>query len=215
MITSERFEVFCETLYPEEQGFLAEMEKYAYENDVPIIRPAARRYLRWLLATIKPGRILELGTAIGFSAILMGQAAPEATIVTIENYDKRIIKAKENIAAAGMSDRITLLEGDAAGLLEEMEGSFDLVFVDAAKAQYETYLKLLMPLVHRGSVILCDNVLARDSGSIIDSRYAVERRDRTIHERMRKFLKDVTSDSRFVTDLSMAGDGLFSITISQ
>ena len=219
----DRFEVFCETLYPGEEGILAELEKYAYENDVPIIRPAARRYLRWLLSTLQPDTILELGTAIGFSAILMAGALPDASIVTIENYEKRIPIAKENISRAGLDERIALLEGDAESILEQFNGGtqksrvpekgFDFVFIDAAKAQYENYLGLIMPLVHDKTVIVCDNVLANDSGSILDSHYAIERRDRTIHDRMRHFLKRVTADPRFVTDLSMAGDGMFSITI--
>ena len=221
----DRFEVYCETLYPGEDGMLAELEKYAYENEVPIIRPAARRYLRWILPTIGAKNILELGTAIGFSAILMAQTMPKARIITMENYEKRIALARENITRAGLNDRITLLEGDAAGLLEVMgskgddenvpEGGFDLVFIDAAKAQYETYLRLVLPLIHPGSVIVCDNILAQDSGSILDSHYAIERRDRTIHDRMRQFLKSVTADPRFATDLSMAGDGMLSITVKK
>ena len=220
----DRFEVFCETLYPGETGLLKELETYAYENDVPIIRPAARRYLRWLLSTVRPESILELGTAIGFSAILMAEALPDVSIVTMENYEKRIPIARENIERAGLSDRITLLEGDAAELLKNMgdgsggrvpHGGFDLVFIDAAKAQYETYLELMKPLLHTGTVIVCDNVLAQDSGSILDSHYAIERRDRTIHDRMRQFLKTVTSDPAYVTDLSAAGDGMFTITVGR
>lgn len=209
-----RFETFCETIYPAETGLLAELEDYAKNNDVPIIRPGARRYLRWLLKTTEPKRVLELGTAIGFSAILMAQAATDAHITTIENYEKRIPVAKENLAKSGCSDRITLIEGDAAEVLKSMtDESFDLVFVDAAKAQYETYLKLVMPFLHKKSIIVFDNVLAADSGSTMDSRYAIERRDRTIHERMRTLLKNVTADENFATDLMTSGDGIFTVTV--
>ena len=237
----DRFEVFCETLYPAETGLLSELEKYAYENDVPIIRPGARRYLRWLLAAIRPEYILELGTAIGFSAILMADALPGARIITIENYEPRIPIARENIERAGLSDRINLLEGDAAQITEDMchdlttagrtprspgakmrgegkirdipDGGFDLVFIDAAKAQYSVYLENVLPLCHRGSVIVFDNVLAQDSGSTLDSRYAIERRDRTIHARMRELLKSVTSDPRFVSDITETGDGMLSLVL--
>ena len=210
----DRFEVFCETLYPGETGLLKELEAYAYENDVPIIRPAARRYLRWLLMTVRPKRILELGAAIGFSAILMAEALLDVQIITMENYEKRIPIARKNIRRAGLSERITLLEGDAAELLKDMEDDdFDFVFIDAAKAQYETYMTLLQPLIRPGTVLVCDNVLAQDSGSILDSHYAIERRDRTIHDRMRHFLKSVTGDERYVTDLSMVGDGMLTITV--
>lgn len=225
----DRFETFCETIFPSETGLFAEMEKYAIENDVPIIRPGARRYLRWLLATIKPRTILELGTAIGFSAILMAQAAPEAGIITVENYKPRIPVARDNIKRALMEDRITLIEGDAAEVIGSLGWSFDLVFVDAAKAQYGTYLKLLMPggephgsdggfpksgsRLHSGSVVVFDNVLAQDSGSTMDSRYAIERRDRTIHARMRELLKRVSDDPRFAMDLSSAGDGILTLTV--
>ena len=211
----DRFEVFCETLYPTESGILSDMEKYALTHDVPIIRPAARRYLRWLIATIRPEMILELGTAIGFSAIMMAETAPEAHITTIESYEPRIQLAKENIARAGLPDRITLLFGDAAELLDTLHETdiYDLVFIDAAKAQYATYLKLVLSHLHSGSVIVFDNVLAQDSGSTLDSRYAIERRDRTIHERMRTLLHEVTSDARFATELSAAGDGMLTVTL--
>ncbi len=223
MITAERFETYCETIYPAETGLLAGLEVYAGENDVPIIRPAARRYLRWLIRTVRPKTILELGTAIGFSAILMAGADEDVNIVTIENYEKRIPIARENISRAGLDGRITLLEGDAEDLLQDLDGGseksrvpkdgFDFVFMDAAKAQYERYLELLSPLIHPGTVIVCDNVLAQDSGSILDSHYAIERRDRTIHDRMRHFLKQATADENYATDLSMAGDGILTITV--
>ena len=219
-------------MYPPETGILAEMEKYAYENDVPIIRPAARRYLRWFLPTIRPRSIIELGTAIGFSAILMAEAALDARIITIENYEPRIPIARENIKKAGISDRVQMIEGDAAEILKSIsqkpqpadakpdistdiaDMSFDFAFIDAAKAQYETYLELILPFMHSGSVIVFDNVLAQDSGSTLDSRYAIERRDRTIHARMRKLLHSVTRDRRFVTDLSPVGDGILTITLT-
>ncbi len=216
-LATDRFEVFCETVFPEEQGILKELSDFAKDNDVPIIRPAARRYLRWLLATICPARILELGTAIGFSAILMAQAAESAYIVTVENYEKRIPIAKENIKRAGCSERIRLMENDAMdaiSLLAQDEGeSFDLVFVDAAKGQYAAYLEAVMPFLHRGSVVLFDNVLAQESGTTLDSRYAIERRDRTIHQRMRELIRDSVSDSRFAADLSEAGDGMLTLTV--
>ena len=240
----DRFEVFCETLYPKETGILADMEAYARENDVPIIRAGTRRYLRWLLTTIRPKSILELGTAIGFSAILMAETLKDVGIETIENYEPRIPIAEKNISLAGVSDRVRLIRGDAAevlrsakadgshevpksddasepgrlsrpadGSLHIPEGGFDFVFIDAAKAQYETYLELTLPMVHGGSVLVFDNVLAQDSGSTMDSRYAIERRDRTIHARMRELLHSVTSDGRFISDLSETGDGILTLTV--
>ncbi len=216
-LETDRFEAFCETGFVPEEGILKELSDFAYENDVPIIRPAARRYLRWLLPTIRPKRILELGTAIGFSAILMAQTLDDVAIVTVENYEKRIPIAKENIARAGLSDRIRLIEDDALDavnfLAQDVGEGFDMVFVDAAKGQYSSYLEAAMPLLHRGSVVLFDNVLAQESGTTLDSRYAIERRDRTIHQRMRELIRDTVADPRFAADLSPAGDGMLTLTM--
>ncbi len=130
-------------------------------------------------------------------------------IDTIENYEKRIGPAKENIRAAGMEDRINLIEGDAAQIIGELaeEGrEYDMIFVDAAKAQYISYLPVCKRLLKSGGILVSDNVLF--DGDIVQSRFAVRRRDRTIHSRMREFLRAVSEDEELVTTILPVGDGM-------
>ena len=200
-----RFFVYEESLYDFADEILNSIEKEALENDVPIIRKDTQGYLRFLLEALKPARILEIGTAVGFSAILMAKHT-DASVVTMESYKPRIAMAKENFKRAGVENRITLIEGDAAKKLDEVSGEFDFVFIDAAKGQYGVYLEKILPLVHKGSVIVCDNILF--DGNILESKYAVERRDRTIHKRLRDFIYDMCHDERFTTAILSVGDGL-------
>ena len=200
-----RFLVFEESLYTFEDPFLNALEQEALAEEVPIIRKDTQAFLRFLLTALAPKRILEIGTAVGFSAILMARYS-DADILTMESYDKRIVKARENIRRAGLSHRITLMEGDAEASLSNMEGSFDLVFMDAAKGQYGVYYERVMPHLHSGSVVVADNVLF--DGNILESKFAVERRDRTIHKRLREFLYDVCHDERMASVVLSVGDGL-------
>ena len=200
-----RFFVYEESLYDFSEDILDEIEKEALETEVPIIRKDTQGYLRFLLEALKPKRILEIGTAVGFSAILMARHT-EADIVTMESYEPRIPIAKENFKRAGVEKRITLMEGDAAKRLDDVEGQFDFVFIDAAKGQYGVYMEKVMSHVHPGSVIVCDNILF--DGNILESKYAVERRDRTIHKRLRDFIYDMCHDPRFTTSILSVGDGL-------
>ena len=127
----ERTAAFIRSLDQGNTSFLNEIEKEAREAGVPVIRPETQRLLRFLLQMQKPGRILEIGCAVGFSALLMSEYAPEGScITTIENYEKRIRKAEENFARAGKEEKITLLKGDAADLLKELKGPYDLIFMD-------------------------------------------------------------------------------------
>ena len=131
-----------------------------------------------------------MGTAVGYSALLMSEYMPEdCHITTIEKYEKRIPIAKENFRKAGREDKITLLEGDAADILKQLDTPFDLVFMDAAKGQYPHFLPEAVRLLAPGGLLVSDNVL--QEGDIIESRYAVTRRDRTIHARMRDYLYEL------------------------
>lgn len=159
-----------------------------------------------MLALKRPERILEVGTAIGFSAILMSDAAPMAHITTIEKYEKRIPLAKENFKKAGKEDRITLLEGDAADLLKELTGTYDFIFMDAAKGQYIHFMPEVLRLLAPGGLLVSDNVL--QDGNLIESRYAVTRRNRTIHARMREYLYELTHHEQLETVILQVGDGV-------
>lgn len=206
MNTDDRTDAFINSLDKGNSLFLYELEKYAHEAGVPIVRTQTQSLLRFLLAMKKPERILEVGTAIGFSALLMSEAAPEASITTIEKYGKRIFLAKENFRKAGKEDRITLLEGDAADILKELTGTYDFIFMDAAKGQYIHFLPEVFRLLAPGGLLVSDNVL--QDGDMIESRYAVTRRNRTIHARMREYLYELTHHDRLQTVILRDGDGV-------
>ena len=188
MIVNDRIRDYLHSLESSQGVLLDTIEKEALEAYVPIIKRETASLLRTMVAALKPARILEIGTAVGYSALLMCQAMPrECHITTIEKYGKRIPVARRNFKMAGEEGRITLLEGDADELLKELEGrSFDLVFMDAAKGQYLHWLPLLLKFMPVGAVLISDNVL--QDGDIVESRFAVQRRNRTIHSRMREYL---------------------------
>lgn len=207
MITEERISTFIHSLDTGNTPFLDELEQYAVRENVPIIRPQVQSLLRLLLAVRKPVNILEVGTAIGFSALLMSEYGPEeCRITTIEKYEKRIPLAKENFRRAGKQDQITLLEGDALELLKELTGPYDFIFMDAAKGQYIYFLPDILRLLAPGGLLVSDNVL--QDGDILESRYAVTRRNRTIHSRMREYLYELKHNDRLQTDILPVGDGV-------
>lgn len=188
-------------------AFLNEIEKFAIETEVPIIRKEMQSFLRFLLAMKKPMKILEVGTAIGFSALLMSEYAPEGCrITTIEKYEPRIPIAKENFKKAGKEDCITLLEGDATEILKSLEESYDLIFMDAAKGQYINFMPDILRLLAEDGLLISDNVL--QDGDVIESRYAVVRRNRTIHARMREYLYELTHHPLLETSILPVGDGI-------
>ena len=190
MIVDERIITFINSMDTENSEILETIEQEALSSDVPIIRREMQSFLEVLLLMKKPMRVLEVGTAVGFSALLMSDYLPEGGhITTIENYEKRIPIARENFRRAGKEDKITLIEGDATEVLAEMEGTFDFIFMDAAKGQYIHYLPNVLRLLSDGGCLVSDNVM--QDGDIIESRFAVERRNRTIHARMREYLYEL------------------------
>ena len=207
MIVEERRRTYINSLDRGNTPFLEELEQTALRDRVPVIRREMQSFIKTFLAMNQPGRILEVGTAIGFSTLLMCEYGREdLQIVTIENYDKRIPIARENFRRAGREDQITLLEGDAGELLKTLEGPFDMIFMDAAKGQYIHWLPDIRRLMAKGSVLISDNVL--QEGDIIESHYLVERRKRTIYKRMREYLYELKHDPSFVTSILPLGDGV-------
>jgi len=207
MIIDERMVAFIQSLDKGNTPFLTELEEEAIRTDVPIIRPAMQSLLRFLLQLHRPKRILEVGTAIGFSAILMAEYGPrDGQITTIEKYEKRIPLAKANFEASGYADRITLLEGDAADILKELEGPYDMIFMDAAKGQYIHFMPEVLRLLRTGGLLVSDNVM--QDGEIIESRFTVIRRNRTIHTRMREYLFALTHHDMLETVVLPVGDGV-------
>lgn len=206
MRDDDRIRTFINSLDSENPDYLNELEQYAKKTDVPIIRREMQSLLRVLLAMNSPRQILEVGTAIGFSALFMSEYAPDdCHITTIEKYEKRIPLAKENFKKAGREDRITLLEGDATQILKELEGPYDMIFMDAAKGQYIHFLPEVLRLLPQRGVLISDNVL--QDGDIIESRFAVTRRNRTIHARMREYLYEIKHNAGLETVILTLGDG--------
>lgn len=207
MIVDERMRTYINSLDMGNTPFLEELEQYAIRERVPIIRREMQSFIKMFLAVNRPKRILEVGTAIGFSTLLMCEYGPEdLEIVTIENYEKRIPIAKENFRRAGREAQITLLEGDAGQILKELEDSFDMIFMDAAKGQYIHYMPEVMRLLGTGGILVSDNVL--QDGDVIESRFAVERRNRTIHSRMREYLYALKHNEELLTSVIPLGDGV-------
>ncbi len=207
MIVDERMVAFINSFDKGNTPFLNEIEKFAIETQVPIIRKEMQSFLRFLLTMKKPMKILEVGTAIGFSALLMSEYAPQGCqITTIEKYEPRIPIARENFRKAGKEEVITLLEGDATEILKELKDSYDLIFMDAAKGQYIHFMPDILRLLAEGGILVSDNVL--QDGDVIESRYAVVRRNRTIHGRMREYLFELTHHSQLETCILPVGDGI-------
>ena len=204
MIVDERIVTFINSLETENSEILEAVEQEALSTYVPIIRKEMQSFLKVLLMIQKPMCILEVGTAVGFSALLMSEAAPEGCrITTIEN---RIPIARENFRRAGKEEQITLIEGDAMDVLKTLEGSFDFIFMDAAKGQYIRYMPQVLRLLRPGGTLVTDNVL--QDGDIIESRFAVERRNRTIHSRMREYLYELKHHELLTTSIIPLGDGV-------
>lgn len=207
MMDQERITQYIHSLDQGHGAFCDQIAKAARADRVPIIRKETANFLQAMVAATRPKRILEVGTAVGYSALLMAQVMPEETdIITIEKYEPRIPVARRHFAEAGLSDRITLLEGDAGEILKKLDGSFDFIFMDAAKGQYIHWLPDILRLLSTGGVLFSDNVL--QDGDIIESRFAVERRNRTIHARMREYLYTLTHMPEFQTGVVPIGDGV-------
>ena len=186
---------------------LKAIEAEAVRDRVPVIRRETRELLRIVLQMKKPEKILEVGAAIGFSSVFMGENTPSSTkITTIENYPPRIARAKANIAMAGMEERITLLERDAADWLKKLDDSYDFIFMDAAKGQYIHFLPDVLRLLPKDGVLISDNVL--QDGDIFESRYGIRRRNHTIHSRMREYLFALTHNDTLDTVILETGDGM-------
>lgn len=206
-IDEERIASYIASLMMHDSKLIADIEKEALADDVPIIRKETQGLLNFLIKSFNPGQILEVGTAVGFSALLMWEASgKKVKITTIENYDKRIPIARKNFERAGADKDITLIEGDAMQVLQELKGPYPFIFMDAAKAQYINYLPEVTRLLSDGGMLITDNVL--QDGDVLQSRYGVTRRDRTIHSRMREYLYELTHSDTYTTSIINCGDGM-------
>ena len=207
MTIDERTITYINSLENGDSLTLQAVAKEARDSFVPIIRKETAAFLKTLVELKRPLRILEVGTAVGYSALLMAEHMPEGGhITTIEKYEKRITIARENFKRAGMENRITLIEGDASEVMDSLDETFDLIFMDAAKGQYIHFLPKVMRLLAVGGVLISDNVL--QDGDLIESRFAVTRRNRTIHARMREYLYELKHRPDLQTSIIPIGDGV-------
>lgn len=206
----DRMEVFLERYRKQPPAYIIELEKTARKEQVPIIRRATRDILGYMLRTKKPENVLEVGTAIGYSALYMKENMTKTSrLTTVEKVEMRLVKARENIARYDKDKQITLLEGDAAEVLKELAETgkkYDFIFMDAAKGQYLNFLPWIMEVLTCGGVLVTDNIL--HEGDILESRYGVTRRDRTIHGRMREYLQALKDMPELDTICLPLGDGL-------
>ncbi|MGN0435303.1 MAG: O-methyltransferase [Wujia sp.] len=207
MAEFERITSYIRSLIHDEAGYLGEIYNEAKADNVPVIRPEAREFMRTQLLLTKPENILEIGTAVGYSALFMSSVVRQAAITTMELDKERIKIAKSNIRKAGKEKQINVLEGDANDLLKTLPDTcYDFIFVDAAKAQYINYLPEIKRVAAKGAVIITDNVL--QEGDVLESHFLVEKRNRTIHDRMRDYLYAICNDEELVTSVMAIGDGM-------
>lgn len=241
----DRTEKYIDLTQEQLPGYLMDVRENALDNGIPIIRPSVQGLLRFLMGYAQPRNILEIGAAVGFSALLMHEYAPDAHITTIENYEPRLATARENFdryarQADGIAGKecglkcmadgdviaedsslklpkdkgcircfgsITLCEGNAEDILPELEtGAYDLIFLDAAKGQYIFLLPEIVRLLNKGGLLVSDNCM--QDGDVIESRYAVRRRDRTIHDRMREYLSAVSVHPELSSAILPMADGV-------
>ena len=207
MIEQDRVTAFINSLDEDNAPYLDELERQAMADDVPIVRKDSQALLKFLMAQAKPLNILEVGCAIGFSALLMAEYSPlETRIITIEKFEKRIPIAKENFRKYDTNNKITLLEGDATEILKTLTPGYDFIFMDAAKGQYINFLPDCLRILNKGGLLVSDNIL--QDGDVIESRFAVTRRDRTIHARMREYLYELKHNKQLNTVILTVGDGM-------
>lgn len=191
---------------PERAGILRELEKYAEENSVPIVQPETAKFLEALVCMKRPCRILEVGCAIGYSAILMSQYLAEGGSITTLEWDADMaVIARENIEKAGLTDRITVINNDAKEVLPTLTGEYDLIFLDGPKAHYIYMLNDCIRLLKKGGVLVSDNILYK--GMVADDEHVI-RRKITIVKRLRRFISAQTERAELETAVLPLGDGV-------
>ena len=208
----DRFSVFAQSFEPDLSPGLEHLRLKAEREKIPIIRREMQGFLRFLLHVRKPSKVLEIGSGIGFSALFMLSCLEEIMelsdihIDSIEIDPDLVREAAEHVSHFDADQSISLIEGDAYKVLDQLNAPYDLIFLDGPKAQYPLYLPRLIDLMNPGDILVADNILKE--GEIIESKYAVERRQRTIHMRMRAFLSQAMHDERLTSTILSVGDGV-------
>lgn len=188
-------------------GSLGDLEALAHENGVPVIPHETVVFLQFLLKQKQPKRVLEIGTAIGFSASLMAESlGKEANITTIDRFPVMIEKAKANFEKLGLADQVTLLEGDAADILSTLEGPYDFIFMDSAKSKYIAFLPECLRLLSDDGVLMVDDIF--QAGTVLQPIEDIPRKNRAIHRHLNEFLEVVTTSPELTSTLLPLGDGV-------
>lgn len=211
-INEEYIEEYIRSIIPENNNCLKKLERYAKKNHVPIVEPEVAQLLKVILKSKRPEKILEVGTAIGYSALIMAEATDgKSSISTIERNKDMIKLAEENISISPYGNIIKIIEGEAEEILPKLESFYDFIFLDAAKGQYLEFFNFLIKLLKPGGIIVCDNVLFR--GMVATDRLVI-RRKKTIVKRLRSFLKYVNGIEGYTSCIMPLGDGV-SITYKE
>ena len=196
---------YLHEVLPETTGYLAVMEEFAKKNDVPIIHKEVKAFLEMICEITKPKRILEVGTAIGYSSAVFALSCDDAKVTTIEREPDMTELAFENHRKLQISDKIRIIEGDALEVLDCLKEKYDLIFIDAAKGYYNEFFAITRNLVKPGGIIICDNILYKGMTATDE---LVKRRQKTIVYRMREFLHSICRDDEFTTSIIPIGDGI-------
>ena len=209
--TDDYISRYIRLIQPKYDGVLGEIQEEALAEEIPIVPHETARFLSTLLTIKKPKEILEIGTAVAFSAGLMSRYLQEGGhVTTIDRYEYMLNIAKKNIKRMGLEEKINIIEDDAANVLPKLSGLYDFIFLDAAKAQYIQFLPELLRLMPIGGVLVADDVL--QGGNIAKSRFSLPRRQRTIHKRMRNFLWDISHLDCLESSIIPIGDGIVMCT---
>ncbi len=209
--TDDYISRYIRLIQPKYDGVLGEIQEEALAEEIPIVPHETARFLSTLLTIKKPKEILEIGTAVAFSAGLMSRYLQEGGhVTTIDRYEYMLNIAKKNIKRMGLEEKINIIEDDAANVLPKLSGPYDFIFLDAAKAQYIQFLPELLRLMPIGGVLVADDVL--QGGNIAKSRFSLPRRQRTIHKRMRNFLWDISHLDCLESSIIPIGDGIVMCT---
>lgn len=209
-ITHDYMEQYLRALIPSNTGILEDLENFALENRVPIVQKETAKFLELMVTINRPKKILELGTAIGYSAILMNLTlGGSCEITTIERDEKMIELAKANINKYGLQNKITILQGDCLEILENLVDEYDMIFMDAGKGHYNHFLPHCLRLLKKQGVLIADNVLFR---GMVASKDLATRRKVTIIKRMKSYLELVSNNDELITSVIPMGDGI-SVTV--
>lgn len=204
-VVDHHVENYIRSLLPASNEYFNELEAYALENNVPIVQAEVGRFLKTFVASVKPKRVLEVGTAIGYSGSLIAEAMNGGQLVTVELREDYVEIAKKNFERLDSKTEITVIHGDAEVVLKEIEGEFDLIFIDASKGHYESFFDQTYSKLSEEGIILSDNVLYK--GMVATNEYLI-RRKITIVKRMRKYLEMIHNHPSLDTTIIPMGDGL-------